>query len=102
MLDWAEPLPPLFAARAFDLVVLADCTYNPDVVPDLVATLVRVGGTVLVAMKVRHESEMIFFGLMREAGFVVVEQGRVGVEVVGGEAEAVEMFLFRLVGSIDG
>ncbi|KAF4634908.1 hypothetical protein G7Y89_g3194 [Cudoniella acicularis] len=39
VLDWALPLPRNVAETRWDLVVVADCTYNPDVVPDLVATL---------------------------------------------------------------
>jgi hypothetical protein len=55
-------------------------------VPDLVATLGRVADgnrevKVVVAMKVRHESEMIFFDLMKERGFVVRE--KVGAAFTG-------------------
>jgi predicted nicotinamide N-methyase len=101
VLDWSRPLPARVAAQTFDLVALADCTYNPDVVPHLVATLGRIGAesagvAVLVAMKVRHESEMVFFELMRGAGWVVVEEGLVRVGVLGGEEERVEVFVFRL------
>ncbi|KAA8576865.1 hypothetical protein EYC84_006909 [Monilinia fructicola] len=66
VLDWFEPLPESVRGERWELVVVADCTYNPDVVPDLVLTLKRVregnkGVLVLLAMKVRHDSEMIFF-----------------------------------------
>lgn len=78
---------------------MADCTYNPDVVPDLVKTLKSLAQgnddvLVALAMKVRHESEMVFFELMREARFVVKEKGKLGLPVLGGEAEEIEVFLF--------
>lgn len=81
--------------------MVADCTYNPDVVPDLVKTLRGLGEKspqvlVLVAMKVRHESEGVFFELTKEAGFVVVERGLVPLPVLGGEAEEIEIWMFKL------
>jgi hypothetical protein len=84
-------------------MVVADCTYNPDVVPDLVKTLRAVAEgnkevVVLLAMKVRHESELVFFDLMTEAGFGVVEKCGVPVPVVGGEGERIEIFVFKLSG----
>ena len=54
-----------------------------------------------VAMKVRHESEMVFFDLMSKAGFVVLEKGRVALEVIGGEAEGIEVLVFGGEG-VDG
>lgn len=83
--------------------MLADCTYNPDVVPDLVGTLSRVAKTsngvlVLVAMKVRHESEMVFFELMRDVGWIVIEKMMIGVGVLGGEGAQIEVFVFVLGG----
>jgi predicted nicotinamide N-methyase len=103
VLDWSLPLPPNVAATKWDLVFVADCTYNPDVVPDLVATLGRIAEgngqvRVVVAMKVRHESEMVFFGLMEEGGFVVKEKGVVPLPVLGGEDEEIEIFVFGFGG----
>ncbi|CAA9964631.1 Methyltransf-16 multi-domain protein [Pyrenophora teres f. maculata] len=76
-LDWdvdlASQLPP--ASGPVDLVIAADCTYNPDSSPSLVRTLVRLAESspniiVAIAMKMRHSSEQVFFGLMQRAGFV--------------------------------
>jgi hypothetical protein len=83
------------------MVVVADCTYNPDVVPDLVKTFRGVGEKspqvlVLVAMKVRHESEGVFFELMREGGYVVVERELVPLPVLGGEGEEIEIWMFKM------
>ena len=79
--------------------MVADCTYNPDVVPDLVQTLKRLGEgngemVVLLAMKVRHDSEMVFFELMGEGGFVVAEKCALPLPVLGGEDEEIEVFVF--------
>lgn len=100
VLDWSEPLPPNVQSTKWDVVIVADCTYNPDVVPDLVATLRRVAHgnqelLVLLAMKVRHESEMIFFELMDKDGWVVGEKVVIPLPVLGGEDEQIEIYVFR-------
>jgi predicted nicotinamide N-methyase len=100
ILDWSQPLPSDTASQSFDLVVVADCTYNPDVVPDLVNTLRGVAEgnrdvLVLVAMKVRHETEMVFFDLMTESGFVVKGKGGIPLPVLEGEDERIEIYGFQ-------
>jgi predicted nicotinamide N-methyase len=99
VLDWAFPLPLNVKGTKWDLVVVADCTYNPDVVPDLVQTLRHLSEgnedtVVLLAMKVRHESEMVFFDLMDESGFEVREKCKIPLPVLGGEGEEIEIFVF--------
>jgi predicted nicotinamide N-methyase len=99
VLDWSSPLPSKFSSTNWDLVVVADCTYNPDVVPDLVQTLKRLaegnkGAFVLLAMKVRHESEMVFFDLMSESGFAISEKCKIPLPVLGGEEEEIDIFGF--------
>jgi predicted nicotinamide N-methyase len=101
VLDWASPLPTNVKETKWDLVVVADCTYNPDVVPDLVQTLKRIGEgnedvVVLLAMKVRHDSEMVFFGLMDEGGFAIKEKCARPLPVLGEEDEEIEIFVFGL------
>ncbi|MCJ1397093.1 hypothetical protein MMC11_000285 [Xylographa trunciseda] len=109
-LDWDVELPESVQERRFDLVLVSDCTYNADSLPALVGTLGAVVGgedvggeeegvMVLVAMKVRHESEKVFFELMARAGFVVMERWSVGLpdEARGGQgrsADVVEMYAF--------
>ncbi|KAM3086785.1 hypothetical protein ACMFMG_000908 [Clarireedia jacksonii] len=100
VLDWSELLPEIVQKESWDLVLVADCTYNPDVVPDLVSTLkrVKVGNErvlILLAMKVRHDSEMVFFELMANEGFVVAEKGKVPLGVLGAEEEEIEIYVFR-------
>ncbi|KAH9878490.1 hypothetical protein IAQ61_001762 [Plenodomus lingam] len=75
-LDWDEALPASLnpTAMNFDLVFAADCTYNADSSPAFVNTISRIvhespSTVVLVAMKMRHPSEVVFFELMAEAGF---------------------------------
>ncbi|OJD32778.1 uncharacterized protein BKCO1_3600061 [Diplodia corticola] len=74
-LDWDEPLPQVVRERQYDMVIVSDCTYNPDSSPALVDTLKALAARspkaiVVLAMKVRHESEAIFFELMKKGGFV--------------------------------
>jgi hypothetical protein len=82
-LNWDEKLPRYLSSdtrlRAshhgeLDVVIATDCTYNPDSSPALVNTMARLvrmspNVTVVVAMKMRHSSEDVFFDLMSAAGF---------------------------------
>lgn len=69
-------------------------------VPDLVTTLLRLREVntkvvVVVAMKVRHESEMVFFELMRRRGWVVRENCTLALPVLGSVGdEEIEIFVF--------
>ena len=68
-------------------------------VPDLVRTLLHIAEMnrdilILLAMKVRHESEMVFFELMGECGFVVLEKCAIPLPVLGGDGEEIEVFVF--------
>jgi precorrin-6B methylase 2 len=99
-LDWSEPLPPRVASKNFDLVLVADCTYNPDVVPYLVSTLAKLiekSPSVLIclAMKVRHASEAVFFDLMKDHGIVQVGKHSERVGNLGDEDESVDIYLFK-------
>ena len=101
VLDWSQPLPASIASTRWNLILIADCTYNPDVVPDLVQTLGRLadgnqGLRVLLAMKVRHASEAIFFTLMEEGGWVIRESIKLPLPVLGGEEEEIEIFVFGI------
>lgn len=74
VLDWDEELSGEVSSRRHDLIVVSDCTYNADSMPALVSTLRSLSNCspdcpVLIALKRRHESEEVFFGLMEEAGF---------------------------------
>lgn len=74
-LDWDEPLPKAVRERQYGMIIISDCTYNPDSSPALVNTLKALTARspkaiIVLAMKVRHESESIFFDLMNQGGFV--------------------------------
>lgn len=103
-LDWSEPLPQVVASDRFDLVLVADCTYNPDVVPHLVTTLaklIKITPEVLIclAMKVRHESEAVFFDLMKEKGIVQVDKHSERLGNLDGDDEFVDVYLFKGAGA---
>jgi hypothetical protein len=112
-LDWHDGENGVFgekaSSRAWDLVVLCDCTYNTDTLPPLVKTLSAVhrhsarresdaGETVktdvLVATKPRHSSERIFFDLMSEDGWSIREQTVLPLPLLDGEGQTVEVYLF--------
>ena len=72
-LDWDNALPVSISEKKFDLILISDCTYNADSLPALVRTvssLILLSKTahVIVSMKVRHDSEAVFFELMSNAG----------------------------------
>ncbi|OBT64584.1 hypothetical protein VE03_06305 [Pseudogymnoascus sp. 23342-1-I1] len=99
-LDWSEPLPAKVESETFDLILVADCTYNPDVVPYLVSTLdglIDRSPSVLIclAMKVRHASEAVFFDLMKDHGIVQVGKHTERVGNLGDDDESVDIYLFK-------
>ena len=105
VLDWNKPLPERIAEQRFDLVTLADCTYNPDSIPGLVKTLSSVArdspdALIVVSLKVRHDSEAIFFDLMADADFVEAEHATVPLpdqcrNETGQDLEVVEIYVYR-------
>ena len=82
VLDWEDEdsRASLLVKWSFDIVLVSDCTYNCDSSPALVRTLSALAKAsnpyIIVALKVRHESEGIFFTLMEEAGFGTLKDGR--------------------------
>jgi len=77
-LDWEVPLPERLKESPMDIILVSDCTYNSDSIPALVKTLAAFVeaspiALVVVSMKVRHDSEAIFFDLMSDAGLISVE-----------------------------
>ena len=77
-LDWNDSTQEIISTRQYDLVIVSDCTYNADSIPALVNTLAEVSdrspaAMIVVSMKIRHDSEAVFFDLMATAGFVTAE-----------------------------
>lgn len=105
VLDWDEPLPERVAEQQPDLVILSDCTYNPDSIPGLVKTLSSVAkispdALIVVSLKVRHDSEAIFFDLMAGAEFIEAEHTTIPLpdryrSVTGQALEVIEIYVYR-------
>jgi predicted nicotinamide N-methyase len=84
VLDWNKPLPDNVAKNRYDLLIVSDCTYNCDSIPALVRTLAALianspAALIIVSMKVRHDSEAIFFDLMAGAGLVETDSVTIGL-----------------------
>lgn len=99
-LDWEKPMLESFRIRNLDLILVADCTYNSDVVPDLVQTLADLVKynqevLILVAMKIRHYSEMVFFELMKKKNIVILNKLVLPLPLLGQDAEAIELHFFK-------
>ena len=74
-LDWEMDVPDLSSDGPLDAIIASDCTYNPDSCPALVQTLTALTlqspkAIIIIAMKIRHSAELIFFKFMQSAGFV--------------------------------
>lgn len=117
-LDWDDgrqgQFGPLAAARAWDFVVLSDCTYNVDSLPALIGTLSALhshsavthasqeggGGVaaetrVILATKPRHASEEALFGLLGEQEWSHRVVKRIPLPRVNAEAEVVEIYMLE-------
>jgi len=97
-LDWDEP-PRNLCSRPIDLILVSDCTYNADSLPTLVSVLDRLVRTspealILVALKRRHESEAVFFDLMRAAAFTPL-QAKVQLPTQHDEVDEIELYCYR-------
>jgi len=106
--DWDDPVPP---STSPDIILIADCTYNPDSAASLVRAIEKcVNGSretiIALAHKKRHDSETLFFDLM-EKHFQIVNhsefstlQGRGKLcnqdSFSGIGAELVDLYTFRL------
>jgi predicted nicotinamide N-methyase len=96
-LDWDEELDG--DSMPVDLILVSDCTYNADSLPSLVQVLSRLvhaspQAVVLVSLKRRHESEAVFFELMRRSAFAVLEESSCALPAAYAEEDRVEMYTF--------
>jgi predicted nicotinamide N-methyase len=99
-LNWEESLPKIVQSRTYDLVLVADCTYNADSSPALVQTLsalqkISPKVLILVAMKVRHSSEDVFFDFMKKARFIEASHTKLQLPGIVDVAEQVEVYVFH-------
>lgn len=79
VLDWSEPLPATITEQQYDLILVSECIYNENSIPALGKTLSALAAQspaaiVVLATKIRHFSERVFFDIMSDAGFVELEQ----------------------------
>lgn len=99
VLDWEEELDTEITKEPIDLVLVSDCTYNADSLPALVQVLDRLvqsspDAVVLVSLKRRHESEAVFFDLMRQSALIVLEESVHSLPAAYSEKDRIEMYLF--------
>lgn len=92
VLIWGQELPTDIRQEKFDLVLVSDCTYNTDSIPALVKTLSDLvfqspSILIVVATKVRHPSERVFFDLMANAGMKEFELVTVALRTGSFEAD---------------
>ena len=104
VLDWNYALPDeVFRAR-YDVIIVSDCTYNSDSIPALVKTMAAlveksVDALIVVSMKIRHDSEAIFFDLMAAARFTERDHVRISLpdrqrQETGQSLEIVDIFTY--------
>ena len=116
VLDWSKPVG-LELGRPMDFLVVSECIYNPDSIPDLVRTIsslvqqssgLKAMGNegrssrpqIMVSTKVRHPSEAAFFNLMRESEFQQKQHISIPIhdqyrESIGQELEVVHLYIFE-------
>lgn len=98
-LDWDQPIPRSLASQHWDVVLVADCTYNVASAPSLVNVLANLVGSsldtvIVLAHKRRHDSEDLFFELIG-AHFETVDR----ISFNNGDQETgilVDIYTFRL------
>ena len=79
VLIWGRDFSLDIGQERLDLILVSDCTYNTDSIPALVETFTVLlsrspAALIIVATKVRHASEIVFFDLMADAGIIQFEQ----------------------------
>lgn len=108
ILDWNVDYGGPRLERDVDLVIISDCIYNSDTCPDLVRTVCQVSLVspqcrILVAVKRRHDSEDVFFDLMRDSQMQILEKDTIVLPHETSDLEVqrpeVELYLYGLAES---
>lgn len=113
VLDWDAALPDEMSRAKYDLVIVSDCTYNSDSIPALVQTLTAIvssspAALIVISMKVRHDSEAIFFDLMAEAGLGEIEHSTIPLpdrcrNHIGQSLEVIDVYVYgKIIPNSDG
>jgi hypothetical protein len=92
-LDWEAPLPKDVHSRNHDVIIVSECTYNTDTLQPLVDTLKALvtrspKAVIVVSTKTRHDSEAVFFDLMKAADFTQDGSMRMALPGVPGSGYA--------------
>lgn len=100
-LDWDEPDLDNEFSDSLDLILISDCTYNADSLPALVSVLGQLTqrspqALVLVALKRRHESEAVFFDLIRSVGLFNQDSTSLNLPSQYGESDRVELYCYGI------
>ena len=100
-LEWGPALPRAVEEQSFDLIILSDCIYNSSSASSLVSTLSalvspRESAKVVMATKVRHPTETVFFELIDQAGMEVIARDMVHLpRTTLGESSTVDIYVFQ-------
>lgn len=78
VLVWGQDSLLEFVQEQLDLILVSDCTYNTDSIPALVETFTNLlsqspAALIVVATKIRHATEKVFFDLMEDAGIAQID-----------------------------
>jgi hypothetical protein len=103
-LDWEKPLAERYKAGDIDMILIVDCTYNSDVIPSLIKTMSELmrynsSAAILLATKIRHDSELVFFDLIAKEGIAMEHKLVLPLPLLGRENEEIEVYWFARVGS---
>lgn len=100
-LDWTKPLPESIAADDWDIVIVADCIYNPDYAQALAGTIksllvakgqeTRAEKLAFLAMKPRHAAEAVFFDYAEQLGIRIIEKVKIPIPVLGDESQEIHI-----------
>ena len=103
VLDWEVDSTDRFNAK-YDVIIVSDCIYNPDSTPHLVETLHRLTrscpeAVILVGFKRRHTADALFFQLMQQKEFQVLETLNIALPHTANSSEVsnpiVEFYTYR-------
>ena len=103
VLDWEVDSTDRFHAK-YDVILVSDCIYNPDSTPHLVETLYRLTrscpeAVILVGFKRRHTADALFFQLMQEKNFQILETFDIALPHTASPSElsnpTVEFYTYR-------
>lgn len=103
VLDWEEKASDSFTTK-YDVLLVSDCIYNPDSTPHLVDCLHRLtrkspNAMILIGFKRRHTADDLFFQLMQQRKFEVIETSNINTPHITSEYDTsiptIEFYTYR-------